>query len=235
MACKITFRQKRLLWKLLHPNVSPLWLYGLILLSIVLAFVLCVAFPRIGELEFDYLGVLATVFSVMITFLVGWQISSFFSYKKDVENKVAEYKQDLDAKMSIFKKINSDIKKDIDTKIRQVSSDFTKENHSTKAEFYIMLSEQCRSVEQLEYAVMMLFNGISECSQMDIHDSVYRDKIRVIKNMIVALTPQIKLQAHTLSRIREISGGIDEDSIKEYVSSLELYNTQLKLIKNETT
>ena len=62
-----------------------------IVCTIVIIILLCIYFPRHQELDFDYIGIIIGILSVLVTVLVGWNIYTAFDLSKrtkEIEDKV---------------------------------------------------------------------------------------------------------------------------------------------------
>lgn len=60
-----------------------------ILISIIAT---CIAAYRTPELGFDYQGVIVGILSLLVTVLIGWQISNYLLFEKRMQNEVKDLK-----------------------------------------------------------------------------------------------------------------------------------------------
>lgn len=81
------------------------WKIAIIVIALIaitaLATAICKSYPRIG-LNFDYMGIIVAIFSLLVTILMGWQIWNVVSVNKRIEQIETEWQQMQD---SINKKI----------------------------------------------------------------------------------------------------------------------------------
>lgn len=62
-------------------RIERLTIYGFVLLSLVLSIIsLCSSLPRTSGL--DYIGVIVGILSLLVTVLIGWQITNYFMFEK---------------------------------------------------------------------------------------------------------------------------------------------------------
>lgn len=189
----------------------------MLVLVIILVLVVGVVFPRVGELRFDYLGVLVTIFSAMITLLIGWQIFSFISRKKEFDDKVLNIDNRVDELDERFTKLNADI----DVENRRLISAISDTNYLNKTEFYLMFTSQYIHLNQYDNAVKMLFRGLSICLCVKTRDEHYKSKIDSIKMLMNVLSENIPLSSDTIAWVKVIAENSNDPDIVDYVKKLE--------------
>lgn len=78
-------------------RTERLVIYGFVLLSLILSIIsLCSSLPRAGGL--DYIGVIVGILSLLVTILIGWQITNYFM----LEKKAKSYAEKLQSNIAIL-------------------------------------------------------------------------------------------------------------------------------------
>ena len=93
-------------WKI--RNIQ-LWSFVFSIIALTVSIIsICSAFPRIENTKFDYLGIIITIFALLITILIGWQIWHAFYFAEEIKSQSRE---------------NAAIKKTIDEKVQKLYDD----------------------------------------------------------------------------------------------------------------
>ena len=192
----------------------------MLVLVIILVLVVGVVFPRVGELRFDYLGVLVTIFSAMITLLIGWQISSFMSHKKDVEDKVKDMSDRIDDIDDINDKIADCLTLLIERGDNMIAGIADKDT-LTQAELYVNLSMSYCSSGKDDIAIMTLFLGIQHCFGRKKRDENFDNILNTIKYVMNSIPTTTKLQEGQIDWIKGIADNSNNPDIQDYVKKLE--------------
>ena len=86
----------------------------LCLVACVLGFAaICIAIPRIGDVDLDYMGVIVGILSILVTVLIGWNIYTIVDFNKikDEQNtfQASSIKKINEMEVSLNKKIENGI------------------------------------------------------------------------------------------------------------------------------
>lgn len=92
-------------------------------IAVIISFIaLCMAAYRTPDLNFDYHGILPSVWSILITVLIGWNIYSIIDIK-NIRERDEKFKNDIKSEIKSLqdnlKKENEEFKKSIEDKIEQ--------------------------------------------------------------------------------------------------------------------
>lgn len=96
-------------------------------IAVIISFIaLCMAAYRTPDLNFDYHGILPSVWSILITVLIGWNIYSIIDIK-NIREKDEKFKEGIESEIKSFqgdlKKENEEFNKIIKAEIEQLRRD----------------------------------------------------------------------------------------------------------------
>lgn len=156
-----------------HPKQSMcgcfnalLMIANVTILAINLFFI-CNYYPRIENLEFDYIGIIVSILSLLITVLIGWQIFSHISIFNEVKNKIDNLEERT---KGIVSKIT------LDAKHSSIAVSFAQQGVS---QFY---------KKDYDNSTRTLFNALVFCQKINSKDELYYETYDNVIETIVKLS-----------------------------------------------
>lgn len=123
-------------------------------LFVVNLFYTCNYYPRVGELEFDYIGIIVGIFSLLVTILLGWQIFNTISIFNEVKSKI------------------DNLEKENQKAINTITADA---KYSSIAVSLAQLGVSQFHQKDYENAIRSLFNAIIFCQKITTKDEFYSE------------------------------------------------------------
>lgn len=136
-------------------RIERLTIYGFVLLSLVFSIIsLCNSLPRASGL--DYIGVIVGILSLLVTILIGWQITNYFMLEKRtksyVEKLINQYSYSVDcyaiALTAVIPYQQNNTEMGIDTSIQAIKSGlqgYDKSTISLPMSQLISLAKDCKA------------------------------------------------------------------------------------------
>lgn len=150
--------------------------------------------PR-EELNFDYLGLLVAIMSILVTVLVGWQIFSILSFEKNAKEIISKESN----------KLNLEIKKQ--TKKTSINIKDTMEAAIATSLYHLSCSEY--SQHKNDFALHLSLDSMLHCSRIKNMDDDF--KIEIYEELK-------KILNDILDDISE-NRNFNNDKINEYIKS----------------
>lgn len=178
-------------------------LVGLLLWNI---FYTCTKYPRDLELKPDYMGIIFTALSVLVMFLLGWQIFSVFSIKKDVDKTTEKFKQDIEASEILLKQRISD------------------EVALAKAEAFTVISLSTFDSNQLDVSIPAFYKSIDCCFDCSVRDDKFLKTLAFAKKVMNLLkTKEISFSEEQLEVFKKTAKKSGDFDIIAYTQDLFKY------------
>lgn len=142
--------------------------YGWFILIINLAFfivntvALCINFPSKENIDFDYMGVIVGILSILVTILVGWQIFINISMERKVDMKLKE----------VSRKLKSEIKGTGD----KVKSEIDNKRHASIAISLYQSSCSAYILKKYDFALWLALDAILYCNKIEKKENVFQNK-----------------------------------------------------------
>lgn len=136
-------------------KTERLAIYGVIMLSLILSIIsLCNSHPRTDGL--DYIGVIVGILSLLVTILIGWQITNYFMIEKRAksyaEKLINQYSYSVDcyaiALTAVIPYQQNNTEMGIDTSIQAIKSGlqgYDKNTISLPISQLITLAKDCKA------------------------------------------------------------------------------------------
>lgn len=141
-------------------RIERLTIYGFILLSLVFSIIsLCSSLPRTSGL--DYIGVIVGILSLLVTVLIGWQITNYFMFEKRTksyaEKIINQYSYSVDcyaiALMAVIPYQHNNTEMGIDTSIQAIKRGLQGYDKSTISLPISQLRELAKDCKAKKYKV----------------------------------------------------------------------------------
>lgn len=148
-----------------HNRYLVLNSYGWLILIMNIAFSIinitsiCINFPRTKELDFDYLGIIVGILSLLVTVLVGWQIFINLSQEKKISQQME----------ALTKSLNEDIA----NKVHDISCDILSNRHAANAASLYQLSCSEYLQKKYDFALWLALDAMVHCSQISKMDDTF--------------------------------------------------------------
>ncbi len=142
--------------------------YGWFILIINLAFFivntvsLCVNFPSKENIDFDYMGIIIGILSLLVTILLGWQIFINISLERKVDLKL----------LDVSRKLKSEIKGTGDN----VKSEIDNKRHASIAISLYQSSCSAYILKKYDFALWLALDAILYCNKIENKESVFQNK-----------------------------------------------------------
>ncbi len=153
-----------------------LWAIGII--SLANCIILCILFPRSQELCIDYMGIIVTVLSILVTLLVGWQIYKTIGFEQKTVAELVRIENELNEKLSsnqqaLHKEIEEGIEQSVNMSLFMSLAQLAFALHQSESS-----EEQFRNAVplQISYNALCVWNNNTK----DVEDA-YNSCISLIK------------------------------------------------------
>ena len=171
-------------------RIERLTIYGFVLLSLILSIIsLCNSHPCTSGL--DYIGVIVGILSLLVTILIGWQITNYFMLEKRTksyaEKLINQYSYSVDcyaiALTAVIPYQQNNTEMGIDTSIQAIKSGlqgYDKSTISLPMSQLISLAKDCKAKKYKE----KIYKGRMQ-EYINILSNIKDADVKIILDMII--------------------------------------------------
>lgn len=136
-------------------------------------------YPRTENLEFDYLGVIVGVLSLLITILIGWNIYTMVDFNRKTKELERKVEREIRNMNTDNQKLKDDYQK-LEKSLRYTQSDIT---------FTSILNNTIKLDRELnDNFVQYIFDGYMDALDVAIRDNLTNDRVEEALTRLVNLT-----------------------------------------------